>query len=80
MARNVEEETTVDESYSVTVPTSVRSVADLEAGDRIRWSVDEDGRLSVELVRQREGVFDDFEPAPMGGDGGTAHDRTGVER
>lgn len=80
MTETVEDETTVNESYSITVPAAVRRRAGIEAGDKLRWAVDEEGTLSVELVKQRVGVFEDFEPASMGGDGATAHDRTGAER
>jgi bifunctional DNA-binding transcriptional regulator/antitoxin component of YhaV-PrlF toxin-antitoxin module len=80
MARSVEDETTVNDSYSVTVPAAVRERADVEPGDKIRWSVDESGTVSIEVVKQRVGVFEDFEPASMGGDGATAHDTTGAER
>lgn len=30
--------------------------------DRLRWVVDEDGDLSVGVIRERYGAFDDFEP------------------
>lgn len=80
MGQHVEDETTVNDSYSVTVPAAVREEADIEAGDKIRWTVDDQGGLSVEVVKQRVGVFEDFEPAPMGGDGATAHDLSGTER
>jgi bifunctional DNA-binding transcriptional regulator/antitoxin component of YhaV-PrlF toxin-antitoxin module len=80
MPEQVEDETTVNDSYSVTVPAAVRRRADIEAGDKLRWTVDEEGALSVQVVKQRVGVFEDFEPVPMGGDGATAHDRTGAQR
>jgi antitoxin PrlF len=53
MSREVEDETTVDERFSVTVPAAVWQVAGVEAGDRLRWAVDEDGSLSVEPPVQR---------------------------
>jgi AbrB family looped-hinge helix DNA binding protein len=53
MSREVEDETTVDERFSVTVPAAVRRAAGVEAGDRLRWAVDEDGSLSVEPPVQR---------------------------
>jgi len=53
MSRDVEDETTVDERFSVTVPAAVWQVAGVEAGDRLRWAVDEDGSLSVEPPVQR---------------------------
>lgn len=80
MAQRAEDETTVNDSYSVTVPASVRRQAGIEAGDKLRWTADSEGSLSVEIVKQRAGVFEDFEPAPMGGDGGTAHNQAGAER
>lgn len=66
MASEIEDETTVNESYSVTVPAAVRREAGVEAGDKLRWSVDDEGRLSVELVKQQYGVFSDLEPVAVG--------------
>ncbi|MFC7029363.1 AbrB/MazE/SpoVT family DNA-binding domain-containing protein [Halomicroarcula sp. GCM10025710] len=57
MSQEVEDETTVNESYSVTVPAAVRREAGVEAGDKLRWHVDEDGALSVKLVKQQYGAF-----------------------
>ena len=73
------DETTVSDRGGVTIPAEVRERLDIEPGDKIRWTV-EDGDVRVEVVHQREGVFDDFEPAPMGGDGATGHNTTGAER
>ncbi|WP_394324555.1 AbrB/MazE/SpoVT family DNA-binding domain-containing protein [Halorhabdus tiamatea] len=39
MSRGVEDETTVNGRGSVTVPASVRRSADIEAGDKLRWTV-----------------------------------------
>jgi len=80
MEEQIEDETTVNDSYLVTVPAGVRREAEIDAGDKLRWTVSDDGELSVEVVKQRVDVFDDFVPEPMGGDGATAHDRTGAER
>ncbi|QSG16007.1 AbrB/MazE/SpoVT family DNA-binding domain-containing protein [Halapricum desulfuricans] len=57
MSHEIEDETAVNESYSVTVPAAVRREAGVEAGDKLRWRVDEDGALSVELVKQQYGAF-----------------------
>jgi antitoxin PrlF len=73
------DETTVSERGGVTIPSEIRERLDIEPGDKIRWTV-EDGDVRVEVVHQREGVFDDFEPAPMGGDGAAEHNTTGAER
>lgn len=59
-------ETTVNESYAVTIPASIRQDLDLEPGDRLRWSIDEEGRLVAEIVRERYGVTEDIEPLDMG--------------
>ena len=66
MSHEVENETMVNESYSVTVPAAVRAEAGVEAGDKIRWHVDADGNLSVELVKQQYGAFSQLEPVDIG--------------
>lgn len=75
----VSEQTTVTERGMVTIPAALRRRLDIEPGDELRWSVTEDDELTVEVVRQRYGAFDDFEAAPMGGDGLETHDLAGHE-
>lgn len=75
----VPEETTVSDRGMVTIPASLRRRLDIEAGDKIRWDVDDEGALSVEIVKQRYGAFDDFEPVSMGGDSRETHDLAGYE-
>jgi AbrB family looped-hinge helix DNA binding protein len=60
------EETKVSERGMVTIPAAVRRHLDIDEGDKLRWRVTGDGALSVEVVHQREGVFDDFEPVDVG--------------
>lgn len=61
------EETTVSDQGMVTIPANLRRRLDIEAGDKLRWDVDTEGNLSVEIVRQRYGAFeDDDKKAPMG--------------
>lgn len=74
------DESTITENYAATIPASVRAQLDVQPGDKLRWTATDDGALRVEIVRQREGALDDFEPEPMGGDGSTAHDLVGAER
>jgi len=62
MTPEIEDETTVNESYSVTVPAAVRREAGVEAGDKLRWHVTEDGALSVKLVKQQYGAFSELDP------------------
>ena len=73
------EETKVRDRGMVTIPASLRRRLDIEAGDKLRWDTDDEGNLSVEVVKQRYGAFDDFEPVPMGGDGLETHDLAGNE-
>jgi AbrB family looped-hinge helix DNA binding protein len=71
-------ETKVSDRGMVTIPADLRRRLDIEPGDKLRWDVDE-GDLSVKVVKQRYGAFDDFEPVPMGGDGQETHDLAGYE-
>ena len=59
-------ETRVDGSFAVTIPAAVRERVDLEPGDRLRWDVDDEGRLVAEIVRGRYGVAEDLEPIVLG--------------
>lgn len=71
------EETKVSDRGMVTIPADLRRRLDIEPGDKLRWKIDEGDNLTVEVVKQRYGAFDDFEPVPMGGDGSEAHDLAG---
>ncbi|MDL0118498.1 AbrB/MazE/SpoVT family DNA-binding domain-containing protein [Halobacterium salinarum] len=73
------EETKVSDRGMVTIPASLRRRLDIEAGDKLRWNVDDEGDLSVEVVKQHYGAFDDFEPVSMGGGGSETHDVAGHE-
>lgn len=81
MSNTVEDDTTVNESYSVTVPASVREEAGLEAGDRLRWRVDEEGGLHVEVVKRRQGAFAGLDPVDVdeATDAATDHDELASE-
>lgn len=74
------DESTITDNYAATIPASVRELLDVQPGDKLRWTATDDRELRVEVIRQREGALDDFEPEPMGGDGQVAHDLTGAER
>jgi AbrB family looped-hinge helix DNA binding protein len=73
------EETQVSDRGMVTIPADLRRRLDIEPGDKLRWKTDEAGSLSVEVVKQRYGAFDDFEPVSMGGGGSETHDLAGHE-
>ncbi|USZ67123.1 AbrB/MazE/SpoVT family DNA-binding domain-containing protein [Halorussus salilacus] len=55
-------ETILDERYAVTVPAKFRERLDLEPGNRLRWTVTNDGRLLGEIVRERYGVAEELDP------------------
>lgn len=61
-----ERETKVTERGDVHIPATLLDEADIEGGDRIRWRLTDDGKLEGEIVRERAGAFEDFEPADMG--------------
>lgn len=68
MSQCAEDETTVNDSYSVTVPAAVRKHAEIEPGDKLRWSVNEKGQLSVTVVNERHGAFSELTPVDIGED------------
>jgi antitoxin PrlF len=80
MSERVEDETTVNDSYSITVPASVRREADIEAGDKLRWAVDERGELSVAVVKQRYGAFSELDPVDTGEETHAVEDHDSVAR
>jgi AbrB family looped-hinge helix DNA binding protein len=55
-------ETTVTDHGGATVPAELRDRLDIEPGDKLHWRLEDDGTLTVEVKRQREGTFHDFEP------------------
>lgn len=59
-------ETTLEESYAVGVPPKLRERLDLEPSDRLRWGITDDGRLVADIVRERYGVAEDFDPIDIG--------------
>lgn len=81
MPHEIERETTITEQFSVTIPSPVWRAASIEAGDTIRWQVDDDGSLSVELRRQQYGVFDHLNAVDIGEstDAANDHDLGGRE-
>jgi antitoxin PrlF len=79
-AEEVPEETKVSDRGMVTIPADLRRRLDIEPGDKLRWDTDEEGNLSVEVVKQRYGAFaDDDMKAPMGGDSLDTHNLAGNE-
>jgi len=74
------EETKVSDRGMVTIPATLRQRLDLEAGDKLRWSVTDNGDLTVAVVRQRYGAFEDDDlRAPICSDIPEIHDLAGHE-
>ena len=55
------------------IPAHIRRKLDIDDGDKLRWSVEDDGTLRVQVVQQRTGTFDDF-------DGYDGDEKTAVKR
>lgn len=73
-------ETKVNDRGMVTIPASLRRRLDIEPGDKLRWYTEEGENLSVEVVKQRYGAFEDDDmKAPMGGDSLKTHNIAGSE-
>ena len=71
------EETKVSDSGVVTVPAALRRRLDIEPGDKLRWSADDDDNLTVEVVRQRYGAFEGAETTTFDDDPLDTHDTAG---
>ena len=63
------------------IPAHIRRELDIDDGDKLRWRVEEDGTLRVEVVQQRTGTFSDFEgyDGDQETDATADHDAWGVD-
>jgi len=43
------------------IPASIRRELDIDDGDKLRWQIEDDETLCVQVVQQRTGTFSDFE-------------------
>jgi antitoxin component of MazEF toxin-antitoxin module len=43
------------------IPARIRRELDIDDGDKLRWHIEDDGTLRVQVVQQRRGTFDDFD-------------------
>jgi len=43
------------------IPARIRRELDIDDGDKLRWHVEDDGTLRVQIVQQRSGTFDNFD-------------------
>lgn len=56
----VDSESTVSGNQA-NIPARIRRELDIDDGDTLRWTVEEDGTLRVHVVQQRSGTFSDFD-------------------
>ena len=54
------------------IPARIRRALDIDDGDHLRWHLEDDGTLRVEVVQQESGTFAEFD----GYDGADATDVT----
>lgn len=63
------------------IPARIRRELDIDDGDKLRWQIEDDGTLRVQVIQQRSGTFSEFN----GYDGDeetdvtTEHDAWGVD-
>lgn len=50
----------------MTVPAEIRERLDISPGDRLRWTLTEEGTLRVEIVEQRRGALSELDPVDVG--------------
>jgi len=77
---SVDSESTVSGNQA-NIPAHIRQELDIDDGDTLRWHIEDDGTLRVQVVQQQGGTFEDFEG--YDGEAATAvdsdHDGWGVE-
>ncbi len=43
------------------IPAHIRRELDIDDGDKLRWHIENDGTLRVQVLQQHSGTFSDFE-------------------
>lgn len=43
------------------IPARIRRELDIDDGDQLRWQIEDDGSLRVEVVQQQSGTFASFD-------------------
>ncbi|WP_254542902.1 AbrB/MazE/SpoVT family DNA-binding domain-containing protein [Halomarina pelagica] len=63
------------------IPARIRRALDIDDGDRLRWVLEDDRRVHVEVVRRRSGTFAEFEgyDGDEPTDATAEHDAWGIE-
>ncbi|PSP94616.1 AbrB family transcriptional regulator [Halobacteriales archaeon QS_4_62_28] len=64
------------------IPARIRRELDIDDGDTLRWHVEGDGTVRLQVVQQRSDTFSDFDgyDGDRETDGTTEHDTWGVDR
>lgn len=63
------------------IPARIRRELDIGDGDQLRWQIEADGSVRVEVVQQEAGTFADFDgyDGDVATDVTTEHDAWGIE-
>jgi len=63
------------------IPAHIRRELEIDDGDKLRWQIEDDGTLRVQVVQQRSGTFSDFDgyDGDRGTDVESEHDAWGVD-
>lgn len=63
------------------IPARIRRELDIADGDHLRWHLEDDGSVRVEVVQQRRGTFAEFDgyDGEEATDAAADHDAWGVE-
>lgn len=63
------------------IPARIRRELDIDDGDRLRWRIETDGSVRVDIIQQRSGTFADFDgyDGDVDTDVTTDHDQWGIE-
>jgi bifunctional DNA-binding transcriptional regulator/antitoxin component of YhaV-PrlF toxin-antitoxin module len=56
----VDSENTVSGNQA-NIPARIRRELDIDDGDTLRWHIEDDGTLRVQVVQQRSGTFGEFD-------------------
>ena len=63
------------------IPAQIRRELDIDDGDQLRWQLEDDGSIRVQVIQQQTGTFTDFDG--YGGEDTTDvtsdHDTWGVD-
>jgi len=59
-SESVDSESKVSDNQA-NIPARIRRELDIDDGDTLRWHIEDDGTLRVQVVQQRSGTFSNFD-------------------